>query len=256
MSIYGNSFEKSPYLDDINWRFEYKYCLTFPQYLSIRNAIKPYMYFDEYTIASNKRKYFVRSLYFDSFLLDAFNDKADGNSDRLKLRIRTYKPSPEDVDTLKAEIKVRKNVTTEKYIGLISFRDYEYFMKHRHWPNNVSDDVVLNEFERYVHLKNQFPKVLVQYEREGLRARNREEIRITFDHNVSSTKSDVLFPKSPIFRKHFPGFVILEIKCDKQQPDWLHKLVQNYGLRIISNSKYSQGIIYSLPTVTTPSWSG
>jgi SPX domain protein involved in polyphosphate accumulation len=247
--------KKSPALDDINWRFEYKYHLTMPQYLAVKSAILPNMSLDEYTKAAPDNKYFVRSLYFDSFFFNAFHDKADGNCDRLKLRIRTYVKSPDDIEILKAEIKVRKNVTTEKHVAPISYIDYLGFMDKKRWPGELLKNVILAEFERYYHQNNLIPVVLVQYEREGYRARTRDEIRITFDHHVRSARADELFPKDTIFRVHSPGSIILEIKCNKRQPDWLQRLIRDYGMMIISNSKYVQGVIISHPSVVTPSWS-
>ncbi len=241
--------------DDVNWRFEYKYHLNISQYLAVKSAILPYMAIDDYTLASPQGKYIVRSLYFDSRFFNAFHEKMDGNRDRLKLRIRTYVETPGDADILKAEIKVRKNVTTEKYVAPISLSDYQYFMNARHWPKNLSDNPITSEFERYYHLKTQAPAVLVQYEREGYRDRTGEELRITFDHKVRSARSENLFPDHPIFRQHTPGLITLEIKCNKRQPDWLHQLIKDHGLCIASNSKYVQAIIVSHPTVVTPAWS-
>jgi hypothetical protein len=254
--LFTNRFsQKSFSPDDINWRFEYKYHLNISQYLAVKQAIRPYMSIDNYTLASPENGYFVRSLYFDSIFFNAFHEKADGNRDRLKLRIRTYVKKSEDVEILKAEIKVRKNVTTEKYVAPIALADYVHFMKHKHWSDKYSTNPVLGEFERYYHLKTQSPAVLVQYEREGFRARTGEELRITFDHKVRSSKSVNLFPDHPIFREHSPGLITLEIKCNKQQPDWLHRLIRDFGLCIASNSKYVQGIMVSHPTVVTPAWS-
>jgi len=250
-----NGFSRSPELDDINWRFEYKYQLTIAQYLAVKLALYPHMYADEYTLTGNRNKYFVRSLYFDSVKFNAFHEKADGNSERLKLRIRTYDDEPLNVKILKVEIKVRKNVTTEKYVAAIGLSDYKYFMQYKHWPDSLSYNPVLEEFERYFHLKTQMPTVLVQYDREGFKSRNREELRITFDHHVSSGKSNQLYPECPIFREHHPGWIILEIKCNKMQSNWLHKLVKDHGLRIVSNSKYVQGMMLSFPSIVTPSWS-
>jgi SPX domain protein involved in polyphosphate accumulation len=255
MSSSNNFLKKSFSPDDINWRFEYKYHLHVSQYLAVKFAIQPYMAIDDYTLASSNKKYFVRSLYFDSLSFHAFHDKIDGNRDRLKLRIRTYTENPEEVEILKAEIKVRKNVTTEKYVAPIDLSDYACFMENHHWPALYFKNTVLSEFERYFHLKSQTPCVLVEYEREGFRARTGEELRITFDHKVRSTRSDQLFPKNPIFHEHSPGLITLEIKCNKLQPDWLHRLVRDHGLCIAPNSKFVQGMMASHPTVVTPVWS-
>jgi hypothetical protein len=95
----------------------------------------------------------------------------------------------------------------------------------------------------------------VEYRREGFEARNTDDIRITFDHYVESARSKELFPAAPFFRAHHRNVVVLEIKCNKRQPEWLRSLVLTHGLRFISNSKFVQGITVALPEVVTPSWS-
>lgn len=240
-------------LDEGNWRFEYKYRLPVQQYLQVKNCIKPYMEIDEYTNRAPGRKYLVRSIYYDSIFLDAFYEKVDGISDRIKFRIRSYAETMEEGQVLRAEMKVRKGAITEKHGSFISNTEYLTFMRTRHWPE--VRDPVMAEFERYVHLKTLSPMLLTQYRREGYRSRSREEIRITFDHQVKSAHSNSLFPASPAFHEHHYGLIVLEIKCIKQQPDWLRHLVQQHGLRIMANSKFVQGMMVSQPVMVTPSWS-
>lgn len=252
MSVYSTK-DRVKVLDESNWRFEYKYRLPVQQYLQVKNCIKPYMEIDEYTDRAPDRRYLVRSVYYDSIFLNAFEEKIDGNSDRIKFRIRTYAEKMEEGQVLRAEMKVRKGAITEKYGAFISGAEYLAFMQEKHWPDER--DQVLEEFERYVHLKTLSPVLLTEYRREGFRSRSREEIRITFDHHVRSAHSDSLFPVTPLFHEHHNGLIVLEIKCIKQQPDWLRRLVQQNGLRIMANSKYVQGMMAAYPAMVTPSWS-
>ena len=236
-----------------DWRFEYKYRLNYQQYLQIRSAILPDMRKDDYTLAAPHHKYLVRSLYFDSDTFQNFIEKVDGDCDRVKLRIRTYHTAPLEDISLRVELKARKGLTVEKHSTWTSFSHYQSFMKNWHWQE--TDDPVLSEFERYVQLKGQSPKIIVEYLREGYRARSGAQIRITFDHKVKSAHSNILFPEKPFFRQHHPGKVILEIKCMKSQPLWLRQLVFQHGLRITPNSKYTQGIEIARKDVVTPMWS-
>lgn len=240
-------------LDEKNWRFEYKYRLPVQQYLRVKNYIQPYMEIDEYSERAPGKKYLVRSIYYDSIKLDAFYEKVEGDSDRIKFRIRTYAEREEEGQVIRAEMKVRKGAITEKYGAFISVGEYREFIKRKRWPE--VRDVVLEEYERYVHLKTLNPVLLTQYRREGYRSRSREEIRITFDHRVKSAHSEELFPLSPKFHEHHNGLIVLEIKCNKQQPEWLRRLAQEQGLRIMANSKYVQGMMAAYPSVVTPVWS-
>jgi len=236
-----------------NWRFEYKYRLTPFQYHQVKAAIRPYMRVDPYTRRAPKRRYLVRSLYFDTTDFRAYQEKVNGDCDRTKLRIRTYSASRDETASVRVELKARKGIAMEKHNTFVDMQDYEYFIHNNHWP--VNDDPVLCEFERYVHLKTLFPQVIVEYQREGFSARLEDSLRITFDHSVRSTAAETLFPTAPVFRNHNRHVIILEIKCNKSQPAWLRNMVREHGLRIAANSKFAQAVEISRPELIRPVWS-
>ncbi len=234
----GGAIKASP---ESAWRFELKYRLNYLQYNKIKIAVKPYMQPDYYSRIAPGRRYLVRSLYFDSYDYHLYHEKMSGDSDRVKFRLRSYSATADQNPLIKAELKVRQSNAMEKYSAPVTVEQYSYFMAHRHWPEN--DDPVLSEFERALHLKDLKPQVLVQYRREGLEDRIKNGLRITFDHNVASVHSASLFPVGPsFFRAHHYHNVVLEIKCRDTQPTWLRDLVRDYGLRLLANSKFTQGI--------------
>lgn len=236
-----------------NWRFEYKYRLSIQQYHRVKAAIRPFVQPDTFTSNAPRGGYLVRSLYYDSADMRAYQEKVNGDCDRTKLRIRTYTNSSLKKSNYRVEMKTRKGVYSEKYSTFVSPAWYETFLLNHHWPAN--SDPLLIEFERYIHLKTLLPLVLIEYQREGFNARAHPSLRITFDHQVQSTKADTLFPTTPFFHQHYRGNIIFEIKCDKNQPAWLHGLVQTQGLRIAANSKFTQGIELSRPELVRPEWS-
>ena len=240
-------------LDEGNWRFEYKYRLPVSRYLQVRNAIATHMQVDDYTRRAPGGKYLVRSLYYDSLFLQALEEKINGDSDRIKYRLRTYSRELGAGTVIRAEMKVRKGAVTEKYGALVGSPDYLAFIRNSHWLD--ASDAVLAEFERGILIKTQRPQVLVEYLREGFIARDREQVRITFDHQVKCAHARELFPTASLFRAHHPGIVILEIKCIKKQPDWMRRLVQEHGLRLMANSKYVQAMLTCHPALVTPAWS-
>ena len=177
----------------------------------------------------------------------------NGDCDRTKLRIRTYARNLQENPDIRVEMKARKGMSMEKHGTFISSAYYQRFMQSNHWP--ALDDPLLVEFERYVHLKTLLPLILVEYRREGFSARAQQGLRITFDHQVQSSKATTLFPPAPVFRAHHRGMIVLEIKCNKSQPQWLLQLVQAHGLRVMANSKFTQGIEIVRPELVRPSWS-
>jgi hypothetical protein len=221
-------------------RFELKYKLDYFAYHKIKSAIRPFVKNDIYTAVARDKMYFVRSLYFDTYDYLAYCQKASGDCERVKFRIRTYSPCIGKDAILKAEIKARKANIMEKYSTFISLDDYALFLKKRHWQTH--EDAALIEFERYVHLKALSPQIAVEYYREGYASRNRDGLRITFDHKVQSAHASTLFPDRAFYRIHHPHMVILEIKYRGSAPHWVTDIVKSHGLKITANSKFAQGI--------------
>ena len=243
-----------PSIPDIGpWRFEYKYFLPIQKVYQVRNAILPFVEPDPFSKSAENQKYLVRSLYFDTRFLNFYQEKVDGENDRVKFRIRTYSQTLDANTVLRAEIKVRKGILMEKYSTFIRSDDYASFIQDHHWKETKSP--VLDEFERYYWLKDLQPLILVQYYREGFTSKPKKEIRITFDHQVSSTSSNSLFPSHAIFREHHKHVIIFEIKCKKSQPRWLLDIIKKHGLRIATSSKFAKAIEISHPGIVTPGWS-
>lgn len=221
-------------------RFELKYRIHYMDFLKVRNALKVYMKKDKYTLAAGGRGYLVRSLYFDSDDFTSYHEKMNGNGERLKLRIRSYSRDSSMGMPIKAELKIRQGNLVIKKTTSVNESEYREFMETGHWKNH--QDPVLTEFESNFLGKTLRPKVLIEYLREGYESKLGNNLRITFDHKVRSAHADDLFPGHLFFREHNPHEVILEIKFKDEVPIWVKQLVFEHGLKIIANSKFTQGI--------------
>jgi len=231
---------------ETDWRYESKYRLNHQQYFQVKNAFVPYLQQDGYTKAAPSQKYLVRSLYFDTFDYQTYFEKLSGNYSRIKYRIRTYASSLDDNTKIRVELKVRQGEKTIKYGAFVSPSDFRTFMKTRHWH---SANPALIEFERYTLTRLLQPKLLVEYRREGFRTRHPSRVRVTFDHQVHSAQSKLLFPQAPFFHKHNASLIVLEIKHRDQKPDWLKAIIQQHGLKIVANCKYCQSIDITQPNL-------
>lgn len=223
-----------------NSRFELKYRIHYQDYLKIRNALQIYMKKDPYTIKAKDEGYLVSSLYYDTDEYKSYHEKMDGNNERVKLRIRSYSKHPNENTPIRVELKNRERNLVIKKSSFVTYDEYLSFLKTRHWKNQT--DPVLMEFESHMLSNLHKPKVLIRYKREGYQTRIKNGLRITFDFKVESAHSNDLFPKHAFFREHNPNLVIMEIKYKDELPSWVTKLVETYGLKIIANSKFTQGI--------------
>ena len=71
-------------------RYEFKFLLSQKKAKQIENEIKSFMILDENALRKKDKKYFVRSLYFDTPEYSNFYEKVDGIKIRKKFRIRSY----------------------------------------------------------------------------------------------------------------------------------------------------------------------
>lgn len=226
---------------DNHWRFENKYRISKDSYHAIRNALTPHMRPDVYTSLSGRDGYFVRSLYFETFHHFIYAQKMAGDSDRVKYRLRSYSADAGSCSKVRVEMKVRRGESLSKYHTFVDYAQYTRFMETRDWGGAMDD--TLEEFSRGMYLFCLRPSVLVDYEREGYESRYRDGVRVTFDHAVRSTHANTLFPDPlPFSRVHHSGEIVLEIKYQVAPPLWLRDIVQRYGLRLVANSKFTQGI--------------
>ncbi len=225
---------------DENSRFELKYRLSYFDYLKIRNMVKSYMKKDSFTLRAGPKGYLVRSLYFDTYDYKAYMEKMNGDCDRIKFRIRSYAATMREDTPVRVELKVRKANRVEKHGTFVRGEELSYFEQHRAWKS--LDDPVLSEFSRHLVLKDLRPQIITEYTREGYQSRLNDGLRITIDHEVRSAQAKRLFPEHALFRQHHPLTVVLEIKFKAFQPSWLKELIHRYGLKLIANSKFTQGI--------------
>lgn len=240
-------------------RFERKYHLTPGQYQSVRNIVRAFMVPDTYTIRAGGR-YLVRSLYYDTRDFSAFHERNEGNYGRIKLRFRVYGDNPGASPPVRVELKTKKGNSMTKFSSFADYREYEHFLVSRSWGRSrgcagesAPPDPVLEEFQRLYHVRGLVPTLLVQYLREGYRSRDGLPVRLTLDHNVHSCRARELFPRDPLLKPHRPRSIVLEIKTNSRfEPDWLRHIVRNQVLKVVSNSKYVQGIEIVRPYMVTP----
>lgn len=226
-------------------RFEYKYVLDVRTYFAFKNKLIEFMDLDYHTKILADRKYFVRSLYYDTRHYDHYTESDEGQYGRIKCRVRTYHKNLEDSDVISVEIKSKHGSNVIKYSELISTKEYQYFIDH-HSFNKKSQ--VLDEFTRLLYQGQLEPKLIVEYEREGYIPKDNSDFRLTFDHQVRSCHSKTLFVESDKTRFHNHA-IVCEIKCGMDKPPWLEAMISHYGLKIIRNSKYVQAVQLIYPNI-------
>lgn len=228
-------------------RLEYKFLVSCSDLDELREALKPFVYLDEYADREPKKEYTVRSIYFDTLNLNDYHEKLAGIKIRKKLRIRGYnQPNSESISFLEIKRKngshISKNRAPVLYSNLNDFlnsTDCDSYLVPKHNFVNAKKDA--NHFFYFLKLKNYTPIVLVTYDREAFYSKHDSTLRITFDKNLRS----FAFPKSfdlyndADLKKVMTGSFILELKFYSGYPAWLQKIVNRFALNRQALSKYT-----------------
>lgn len=223
----------------VNDRFEFKYLLTPVEYLNVTNALGHYFVYDEHSLQKADRRYFVRSLYYDTPHYQYYFEKIDGEFLREKVRFRTYEATAETCQLVKAEIKRRAGEKILKQTFTLSLDEYLDFENNGTLTTGTPER---NEFLYKIKAKCLRPFLAVDYQREALFLKEDKGLRLTFDHNVIYAKAQTLFATPP-FNYNLDRNIVMELKFADEIPEWLAKILAAQGLKAVPNSKYSNGLI-------------
>jgi hypothetical protein len=231
----------------IPMRLEYKFRIPLNKLDELRDAVRPFVYIDEYAAKESNKQYTVKSIYYDSMRLDDYRDKLAGLKIRKKLRIRGYNDCNSDSVAFleikrKYENHISKNRAPVLYSNLnllLDSADYEkYLLKKKNFLDAKND---ASKFFYILKSKNYSPVVLVSYDREAFYSKHDSTLRITFDKNLRSkplAQISELYDDS-LLKLAMPGSFILEIKFYNGFPVWLQKIIRRFELGRRAISKYT-----------------
>ena len=229
-------------------RFEFKYVLPAAKRKSVEADMGYFVELDPFVANQPGQEYFVRSLYYDDPAYSCFYDKIDGMCTRSKFRVRTY---PSEVNTLSPiflEIKGRHNNLVFKHRTPIEQSNLhgenfsgiklsEAIMKY------ADESHVKSQFEYELAKKRLSPITLIEYKRRPYVSKFDPGFRVTFDHKLTATQTDCLFPdERSIAMKVIAGYTVIEVKFMHHLPSWFHRLIQVHELKRVSISKICIGM--------------
>jgi hypothetical protein len=241
-------------------RLELKYLIDEFAADRIRSSIRPYCRPDRYNggTAGDTGKgrgqhpgYGVRSLYLDSPGLALFRAKERGDSERVKLRVRTYVDSPGNPIL---EIKRRVSDIVHKTRARVQHEEVEGIARGRVPASSDSRvENFLNDFALHSLRSGAQPTLWVDYDREAYTSDVDTYARVTFDRQISARRTDAWDfdagsgEDSCRFDDHRSSGlrarnVVLELKCESFVPSWITSLIQTHALKRQSFSKYGIGI--------------
>ncbi len=228
-------------------RFELKYLITEESALLVRDFVRSYLEFDEYSVGKPNFSYAVHSLYLDNDPLQLYWDTINGNKNRYKLRLRYYSTSADS--PVFFEVKRRVNSCIMKQRGGVRQEFVPMLLRgqmpqQEHLVSKAPNQLVA--LQNFCHLSNMIhavPKVHIFYMREAY-VSDDDQVRVTIDRKVYgeanlgfSLKTEM---QSPALS--FPNQVILELKFTNRFPDWFRELVRVFGVMQCGAAKYCESV--------------
>jgi len=228
-------------------RFERKYVISEQKAAMIRSLIHNHVEPDEYLTPEWPNGYPVYSLYLDSPQLSLYDATARGMKNRFKLRIRYYDDSPDG--PIFPEIKRRiDQVIRKKRVGIKRERITDLLSgalpDRSALLNSKQDFGALQEFCQLARSLNAIPTLIVGYNREAYIDSITGTCRVTFDRNIrarSFNEFEGLTTTLQPMRHQDPG-VILEMKYVDRLPQWMQRIVHQFGLERQSVPKYGWSV--------------
>jgi hypothetical protein len=238
-------------------RLELKYVIDEPTAVRIRRDLESYCRMDEHCAAGPggasgavPRSYLIHTLYLDTPSLAFHRAKERGESERFKLRVRSYSAR----GATAFELKRRSHDIIDKTRAMVEPGGIEAAARGSGKPldDRLEARHFLSGFSRLVATTGAGPSLLIRYWREAYSSRVDPYARVTFDRRVGVQRTRAWDHRGHRDRwckleHHLSDrvprpFVILEFKCPLRVPNWILDLIRRYALNRQSVSKYSLGI--------------
>lgn len=212
-------------------RFELKYMITTEQKEVILSAMEPYMQPDKYPKST------VRNIYFDTDTYRLIRRSIEKPAYKEKLRMRSYIKADSE-STVFVELKKKYDHIVYKRRLSLSEKDAVGWICRGEpigTKCQISDEIDYFMF----YYETLHPTVFLSYEREAFTARDKSDLRITFDENILC-RTDELILESEVYGELIlpEGQVLMEIKTSDAMPLWLAHLLSENRIYRTSFSKY------------------
>lgn len=187
-----------------------------------------------------KDKYFkseIHNIYFDTETNDLIINSLNKPPFKDKIRVRSY-GIPTLKDDVFLELKTKyKGIVGKRRIKISLKEYYDYIEYHK---ANINSQI-FNEIDYYFKYYHLRPAIYIAYDRCSYQGREDKNLRITFDTNLRSRRSNLKFDNSEKLFSYFQeDYYIMEIKTIGSMPLWLVKVLSEMNIMPTSFSKYGK----------------
>jgi len=178
----------------------------------------------------------VNNIYLDTIDYDNYLDNIEGNTNRVKIRIRWYGDLFGLIEKPVLEVKVKKGGVGKK----ISLPIDPFFISKNKKIDEIYQGVNLLKYGVAIDMKQLFPALMNRYTRKYFLSED-GRYRVTVDSEQDYYKINRAFDK--IGRKHHNDeVVILELKYDVTDEADASAISTSFPFRVTKSSKYVSGL--------------
>lgn len=227
-------------------RYENKYLLNHQTYTHLLHNLQQNMRLDTYN--PDGKMYKIYNLYYDTADNSFIRTCLEKPVFREKIRLRSYEIANKNA-TVYAEIKHKYDGLVNKRRTAISLQEAQnLFSKAETNPQTLTNPQVFRELAAIIEREPPLtPKVHISYERLALFDRQSDELRISFDHAITTRRRHLDLTQNSPGQPLLPiDQYVMEVKVRWTTPLWLVKLIHHYQLNPIGFSKYGREYLKNL----------
>ncbi|MBR3253034.1 polyphosphate polymerase domain-containing protein [Candidatus Saccharibacteria bacterium] len=167
----------------------------------------------------------IFNIYFDTDNFDLIIKSIDNPNFKEKLRARAYGGYDKVFLEIKTKMRGKGDAVGHKRRILVTHQDFKKLVKKEKTVSELNDSQIAREVDYLISYLDLKPQILVYYNRESYVGEN--NLRITFDKNLSYRNQDLDFKRKVVDRHYFDDKknIIMEIKAQGAMPLWLVKVL-------------------------------
>lgn len=219
-------------------RYEHKYLINGEVYKKVLGVMDGHMVLDRYN--TDHKPYTIANIYYDTKDDYLITSSLSSPIYKEKLRLRSYGVPNED-SMVYLEIKKKFNgIVNKRRTALKTGEAYSFVSSGTApKPKDYMNTQVISEIEYFLSRYDLSPKVYIAYDRVAYFERDNADLRISFDTGIRTRRTDVRLEYGDrgelLLDK---DLYLMEIKTASAKPVWLTHMLDEYGIKRSSFSKY------------------
>lgn len=219
-------------------RYEHKYMLDRETFLNVIKTMDRHMVIDSHN--TGHEPYCIANIYFDTPDDHLIRTSLSKPVYKEKLRLRAY-GVPRLDSNVYLEIKKKfKGIVNKRRTTLTLNEAYSFVNSGKApVPQDYMNTQVMREIEYFLKIYNLSPKLYLAYDRIAYFEKDNRDLRISFDTNIRSRRTDLRLEYGDYGKKLLPDEIyLMEVKTSLAKPLWLTHMLSELDIKRKSFSKY------------------